>query len=141
MTYWGAIAFVSYVNGINYNGYNDWSIPYLPGPCSYCDPSVVTNYPAFGMFELFYNENIRYGQFPNIFENIQAQYWNVNSGSWWFNMNTGNWGNNYDENYYQYLRLVRSGDSIQPINSGSVPEPSVLSLMLLGFIVYIKCNS
>jgi hypothetical protein len=142
LDWWGAQAWIGYLNKASYDGYNNWALP-----------TASLNISGFGfnqtgsqMGELFYNElggvafssistthNVNY----NLFTNVQiSPYWsdsNSPDGAWSFFFGTGyEFPFNYKNGQY-YAWAVRPGDV------SSVPLPAAFWLFgsglmgLLGF--------
>jgi hypothetical protein len=134
MDWWGAQAWIGYLNKINYDGFNNWNLP-------------LGNVNQTGqMEELFYNElgavwgdsiitthNANY----NLFINAQSSYYWLNEyatppypGAFYFYSGPGLPARvPWDPKTYQYLALaVRSGDV------SAVPVPSAVWLFGSGLL-------
>lgn len=134
MTWWGALAWVDYLNSVSYAGVTGWRLPTA-------DPSCGSDANCTGseLGHLFYSElgaaagdSILDGTTTELakFTNIQSNmYWSGTehavgpSFAWDFSTHYGN-QHYLDKGYSLYAWAVRSGDI------AAVPEPE--SLMLLG---------
>jgi len=138
LNWFGAKAWVGYLNHINYRGYNDWS---LPTTAVFCVSYSCANSQ---LGELFYNElggvvfqpittthNTNYG----LFKNLQSpSYW---SGTEWasnpsnvFSFGAADGSQNLGSKPYG-----SSGYSAWAVRSGdvaAVPEPEMWALLLAG---------
>ncbi len=140
MDWWGAQAYIGYLNNIGYAGYNNWALPTTPTTT----PNGVFNQSGSQMGELFYNElgglagtsivhfshNVNY----NLFANVQNyEYWSgsewtsISSYAWYFDFDKGlQW---HSEKYHQHNAwIVRPGDVI------AVPEPAAFWLFSIGLM-------
>lgn len=115
--YWGAIAFINYLNSIKYNGSNHWALPSV----SY-DESLGYNQIDNAFGKLYYvtlgataGSTMPGGTFSNV-QYGNAGYWfgseyapNVNY-AWFFSTN---WGYQFftHKNYYNYVWPVSPGPS------------------------------
>lgn len=148
MNWWGAKAWIGYLNKINYDGYNNWSLPTI-------DP---TDKAHSQMGELFYNElggvylssitfvnshNANY----NLFSNVQSYgYWSSNEflppfaafndamGAWVFKLDNGLQGST-NKTCCEYAWAVRSGDV------SAVPVPGAVWLFGTGIIGLLSFRS
>lgn len=145
LTNWfGAMAFVNYLNSINYGGSNQWRLP-TTRISSGSDAAAAQNGASTGeeYAELYYSELGRtYNQSsagPNsVFDNEQERaYWTgsqslINAdGALASSMNNGTQGLNY-KGFVYYAWAVSPGQIT------AVPEPENLIMLLagLGFIAY-----
>lgn len=144
VSWFGAMAFVSYLNSINYAGSNQWRLPIrVTNDSGY---NVLTNGVLAGdeYAELYYNElgskayydlnsQVQAGSgirdLNNIFVNEKSfAYWygtEARDSSWYFNMNDG--AQSYvakDRQYYVW--------AISPGQITIVPEPESFALLLAG---------
>ena len=135
MTWWGAQAWIGYLNKTNYDGYNNWSLPTT-------DPTDKFNSQ---MGELFYTElggrylssivsshNANY----NLFSNVQSSgYWSSdeylppspNFAAWAFNLSNGLQGST-SKTQVKFAWAVRSGDV------AAIPVPGAAWLFGIGLI-------
>lgn len=131
-TWWGAQTFITYLNSINYKGYNDWRLPITPVIAYALDPGVssselghlyLVELGGLPNLSISTNHNSNY----NLFTNIQnASYWSgtelvtyvygtttpitPNDYAWRFIFGGGQYG--VVKNSYYNLWPVRSGDSV-----------------------------
>ena len=136
VTWFGAQAFVNYLNSINYAGSHQWGLPTTPDS----DSSGGFNKTNSQMGELFYNElgGIAGNSIPNsnYFSNVQAYlYWSSTEYSsdpkymyaWLFNTFTGNQGATFKSSQYYAW-------AVSPGNIAAVPVPSALLLFGTGLL-------
>jgi hypothetical protein len=129
MSWWGAQAWIGYLNKTSYDGYSNWALPTtVPGLSGY-------NQTGSQMDELFYNElggvagnslntthNANYNLFTNVLQNsVNAPNWSGTDvlyvgNAWVFDVRNGNQGNAAKSDQF-YAWAVRSGD----VSAVSVP--------------------
>jgi hypothetical protein len=110
--YWGAIAFVRYLNLIRYGGSNEWTLPFLPNDSSLGYDQIDN---AFG--ELFYTElgGVAGNAIPaGPFINVQSMYWfgheyALNSNYAWFFSNSYGYQFFTHKDYQLFVWPIRPG--------------------------------
>lgn len=113
MTWWGAKAFIYYLNLINYGGSSYWTMP------SYgANPDQLAELNAIKLNGAFIH-GISYGYWSNTETNL--------SDAWAINTNTGVQSHEYKSSPL-YVWSITSGQIIKPL-----PEPPILWLTIAGF--------
>jgi hypothetical protein len=124
MDWWGAQAWIGYLNNINYDGYSDWRLPATNSPVA------GNNQTGSEMGELYYSAlGLIAGStistsnpYYNLFSNLSI-YWSSTEYSsdltqaWYFNALTGN--QSYTLKDYQQQALA-----VLPGNASVVPVPA-----------------
>lgn len=142
--WFGAMAFINYLNDIEYAGSNQWHLPTIATfTLGYNTPSNGTTAGS-EYSELFYQELNSTAAFPinftTTFDNEQAgSYWtgteyaNDPSISWFYNMYGGQQSATY-KYFYSYAWAVSPGRFAwgEPI---IVPEPETYAMLGLGLLV------
>jgi hypothetical protein len=138
--WWGAMAWVKYLDGINYLGQSTWELPTTyTQTCNYynCTNSMLG--------ELFYTglggtnfdpitttHNSSYYLFTNV---MNSSYWSATeyeyglNGAWNFNTPTGVQSSDYKNFLFNFSWPVLPGKA-----SANVPEPGVVALLGIGML-------
>jgi hypothetical protein len=142
VSWWGAQAYVAYLNQIDYGNSSQWALPTTPDNNS----STGFNKTTSQLGELFYSElgGTAGNSFPSstYFTNEQAYvYWSGTTYSaslgaaWLFDTYVGDqYG--YNKGFRNYALAVSPGEvnaATVTDPSATVPEPGMLALMLTGF--------
>ncbi|HDH06220.1 MAG TPA: DUF1566 domain-containing protein [Nitrospirae bacterium] len=123
---------VDWVDGLVFQGYDDWRLPDTDTSCSGKDCT------GSDMGHLFYMEGIT-SDSPGLFTDVKPNiYWsaiedNLNE-SWRFNFKYGTQGTS-DKSQKRYVWAVRYGESTPPV----VPEP-ISSILFITGVLYSKLN-
>jgi hypothetical protein len=138
MTYWGALAWIDFLNATNYKGYNDWRMPDIgpsrtPGSCGgACYPSHGISIDSSEWFRLFYRElggvqavsihtthNANYGLFTRI-------------GSGWSRNIGGDVANQFYQDGGQGRNSIALASGVWPVRTGlSVLNPPPMGRVVL----------
>ena len=132
--WWGAQAFVGYLNSINYGGSKQWSLPSTPDN----DSSIGIYKTNSQLGELYYNELGGIVGYPipenSLFSHEVDGYWSSNDSisnpyqGWIFDTSNGGQTRGLKD-YQLYAWAVSPGN----LNS-SVPEPGIIWLLGSGFL-------
>jgi hypothetical protein len=139
VSWWAAHAYVDYLNKIDYGNSNQWALPSTVDSGSSFSSSPAAS--SSQLAELFYTElsGTVGSSIPtnSLFTNEQTYlYWSGTefalnlSSAWYFNTINGSQRYNYKGNQF-YAWAVSPG---QVTAAAAVPEPGVISLMLVGLI-------
>jgi len=149
--WWGANAFVNYLNATDYAGSNQWSLPSAGNI-----PQAGYNATNSQLGELFYNElggvagtslaavnNANY----SLFSNVQNGYWSGTenasnpTNSWYFFTNYGSQG--ISNKTVEFYAWAVSNDNVSNYNVAAVPLPGAVWLfgsVLVSFGMSSKRN-
>jgi len=136
MDWWGAQAWIGYLNKTSYNGYNNWALP--------TTVSATSGYNQTGsqMGELFYNElgGVAYSSIStthnanyNLFTNVQSSvYWSGSESAyhydaWYFDTSNGS-------QYYRNKGLQLYAWAVHPGDVAAVPLPAAFWLFGSGLM-------
>ena len=142
-TFYGAYAFVTYLNSIKYGGTIQWRLPNAVNGVYPSPNPVLESYTKAGDFGQLYYDELGASQGSGVntsnptaladFAGIQsAQYWSTNVLSaygitqpYGFNMNDGS----------QYFLNPDLGFYVMPVTSGRVPEPTIAAWLIGGRVI------
>lgn len=139
MSWWGGLAFASYLNSIHYGGSNQWR---LPGAS---DDSQLGNNPAGNeLSQLFYSElgGSANSVIPTTttFNNLQAYaYWSGTAyapnpiPAWFFDTATGSQG-------FSNLSVLGYAWVVSPGKVATVPVPAASWFMFAGLLGFFRFN-
>jgi hypothetical protein len=149
MSWYGALAWVNYLNETSYEGYNDWRLPTSDTCFGYGGGSPGCNSSEMG--NLFINllgdqvttpvltqtgdtdeqkanlalfSNV--GNFPALWSSLEDQTYSTKA--WYFDPSTGSQNSNFKDSNFRALALR---DGAVPVTS-PIPEPETYALMLAG---------
>jgi len=151
VSYWGAQAFVSYLNYINYKGSDQWSLPFMS---TNADSRYGETRSQLG--QLYYNE-LGFGSHyhlpgspmpPNPFNNIQSdEYWfnrqfkYVTGFAYVFNFDNSLQNNNAGTHYAPSNTTLNYAWAVTPGNLNTVPLPPSIFIFVSGLIgLGISCR-
>ncbi len=130
-SWWGALAWVGYLNSIDYGGYNNWRLP--------TGRFENTSLTGTEMGYLYSVENTRMYNPDNKFDNLINLYWfdneypPLNEIAWLFHFSEGSY---YQAHKYELQRMwaVRDGDV------AAVPIPGAIWLFISALACFIRFN-
>lgn len=142
VTWWGALAFVNYLNSINYGGSDQWRLPTVENKVLGYNTSTNGIFSGDELPELFYQElggiegNTIFIHYSEKFENVASgiyhsgtapvNYDYAGSGyAWNFHITSGYQGGGYKDSAY-FAWAVTSGQV------AAVPEANTLAMLLAG---------
>jgi hypothetical protein len=137
-TWFGALAYVDYLNSISYSGSNQWYLPTIANESFGWNTSFNGNAKGDELGELLYTElnGTIYNPIPNtiIFDNEQQNfYWSgtqyapTPDDAWVFSTSSGIQG--IRPQYYQFYAWAVSPGQV---TAAAVPEPENLAMLLAG---------